>query len=71
MKILINGIGGRMGVEVKKMVLDGYRGATLCAGVDINDVDISEAPPHLFERSPHAHRPPPPLHPLRRLPLPR
>ena len=40
MKILINGIGGRMGAEVKKMVLDGYRSATLCAGVDINEVNI-------------------------------
>lgn len=44
MKILINGIGGRMGAEVKKMVLDGYRGAQLCAGVDINPIDIAEAP---------------------------
>ncbi len=44
MKILINGIGGRMGAEVKKMVLEGYRGATLCAGVDINEVNIAEAP---------------------------
>ena len=44
MKILINGIGGRMGAEVKKMALDGYRGAILCAGVDVNDVDGCEAP---------------------------
>ena len=44
MKILINGIGGRMGAEVKKMVLDGYRGAQLCAGVDINPVQMTEAP---------------------------
>lgn len=44
MKILINGIGGRMGAEVKKMVLDGYRSATLCAGVDINEVNIENAP---------------------------
>ena len=44
MKILINGIGGRMGAEVKKMVLDGYRSSELCAGVDINPVSISEAP---------------------------
>ena len=44
MKILINGIGGRMGAEVKKMVLDGYRGSTLCAGVDINDVSCTDAP---------------------------
>ncbi len=44
MKILINGIGGRMGAEVKKMVLDGARGAELFAGVDINPVKIPEAP---------------------------
>ena len=44
MKILINGIGGRMGIEVKKMVLDGYRSAELCAGVDINAVNVTEAP---------------------------
>lgn len=44
MKILINGIGGRMGAEVKKMVLDGYRSSTLCAGVDINEVNIDGSP---------------------------
>jgi len=44
MKILINGIGGRMGAEVKKMVLDGYRSSELCAGVDINPVKIDEVP---------------------------
>jgi 4-hydroxy-tetrahydrodipicolinate reductase len=33
-----------MGAEVKKIVLDGYRGASLCAGVDINPVSIGEAP---------------------------
>ena len=44
MKILISGIGGRMGVELKKMVLDGYRGATLCAGVDIAPLDLPECP---------------------------
>lgn len=43
MKILVNGIGGRMGAEVKKMILDGYRGAELCCGVDINPV-AAEAP---------------------------
>ncbi|MBQ4090860.1 MAG: 4-hydroxy-tetrahydrodipicolinate reductase [Clostridia bacterium] len=35
MNVLINGIGGRMGAEVKKLALEGYRGATLCGGVDI------------------------------------
>ena len=44
MKILINGIGGRMGAEVKKMALEGYRGASLCAGVDINPIKIDEIP---------------------------
>lgn len=44
MKILINGIGGRMGAEVKKMALDGYRGATLCAGVDINPISVDGIP---------------------------
>lgn len=44
MKILINGIGGRMGAEVKKMVLDGYRGATLCAGVDVNPISLDGIP---------------------------
>ena len=44
MKILINGIGGRMGVEVKKLALEGYRDATLACGVDINPVSIPEAP---------------------------
>jgi len=44
MKILINGIGGRMGSEVKKMVLDGYQGAELCAGVDINCTNEGDTP---------------------------
>ena len=44
MKILINGIGGRMGAEVKKLVLDGYRESSLACGVDINPVSIPEAP---------------------------
>ncbi len=44
MKILINGIGGRMGAEVKKLVLEGYRDSALACGVDINPVSIPEAP---------------------------
>ena len=44
MKILINGIGGRMGSEVRKMVLDGYKESTLCAGVDVNPITIPGAP---------------------------
>lgn len=34
MKIIINGIGGRMGAEVAKLALSGMRGAELIAGVD-------------------------------------
>ncbi len=44
MRILINGIGGRMGAEVKKLVLEGYRDSALACGVDINPITISEAP---------------------------
>lgn len=44
MKILINGIGGRMGAEVKKMALEGYRDACLCAGVDINPITVDGIP---------------------------
>lgn len=34
MKILLNGIGGRMGKEVTRRVLDGYKETTLVCGVD-------------------------------------
>ena len=44
MKILINGIGGRMGAEVRKMALEGYRDAELVAGVDINPVNLEGVP---------------------------
>ncbi len=44
MKILINGIGGRMGVEIKKMALNGYRGAEVAAGVDINPMILEGIP---------------------------
>ena len=44
MKILINGIGGRMGAELKKLVLEGYRESVLACGVDITPVSIPEAP---------------------------
>ena len=65
MKILISGIGGRMGAEVKKMVLDGYRGAVLCAGYDVNEVvaecpvytswaDVKETPDCIIDFSHHA-----------------
>jgi len=34
MKILISGISGFMGREVKKLCLEGYKGATLAGGID-------------------------------------
>ncbi len=36
MRILISGLCGRMGNEVAKLAMNGYRGAELTAGVDIN-----------------------------------
>lgn len=41
MKIIINGINGRMGSEVAKLALEGYRGAELIAGVDINPAALA------------------------------
>lgn len=42
MKILICGVGGRMGREVAKLALDGVRGAVPIAGFDVVDVDTRE-----------------------------
>lgn len=42
MKILICGVGGRMGREVAKMALDGVRGAVPVAGFDIVPMDTRE-----------------------------
>ena len=44
MRILINGIGGRMGVEIKKMALDGYKDSEIAAGVDINPLSLDGIP---------------------------
>ena len=44
MKILICGVGGRMGREVAKLALDGVRGARAVAGFDILPVDTREFP---------------------------
>ncbi len=44
MKILICGVGGRMGREVAKLALDGVRGAEAVAGFDILPVDTREFP---------------------------
>lgn len=49
MKIIISGIGGRMGAEVAKLALDGFRGATLAAGVDMKDADFDCKVYHSFE----------------------
>ncbi|MBQ9773697.1 MAG: 4-hydroxy-tetrahydrodipicolinate reductase [Clostridia bacterium] len=44
MKILICGVGGRMGREVAKLALDGVRGATPVAGFDIVPLDTVDFP---------------------------
>jgi 4-hydroxy-tetrahydrodipicolinate reductase len=65
MKIMICGIGGRMGAEVKKMVMDGYRNSELCAGYDINPItaecptytdwaSVKETPDCIIDFSHHA-----------------
>ena len=42
MKILICGVGGRMGREVAKLTLEGMRGAVPVAGIDIIPIDTRE-----------------------------
>ena len=42
MKILICGVGGRMGREVAKLALEGVRGAEVVAGFDVLPVDTRE-----------------------------
>lgn len=44
MKILICGVGGRMGREVAKMALEGVRGSVPVAGFDVLPVDTREFP---------------------------
>lgn len=44
MKILICGVGGRMGREVASLVLGGMRGAEAVAGYDVLPVDTREFP---------------------------
>jgi 4-hydroxy-tetrahydrodipicolinate reductase len=46
MNILICGIGGRMGREVARLALEGYRGAVPVAGMDINAVTVEDIPVH-------------------------
>lgn len=44
MRILICGIGGRMGAEVEKLSLEGYRDATPVAGMDVRAVEGKSYP---------------------------
>ena len=44
MKILICGVGGRMGREVAKLTLDGMRGSVPVAGFDLLPIDTREFP---------------------------
>ncbi len=44
MKILICGVGGRMGREVAKLTLDGMRGSVPVAGFDVLPLDTREFP---------------------------
>lgn len=39
LELLVHGIGGHMGREVAALALNGYRGASLAAGVDVNGFD--------------------------------
>ncbi len=44
MRILICGVGGRMGREVAKLTLDGVRGSVAVAGFDVLPLDTREFP---------------------------
>lgn len=44
MKILICGIGGRMGREVARIAQEGYRGASVIAGCDLLPVNVESIP---------------------------
>ena len=46
MNILICGIGGRMGREVARLALEGYRGSIPVAGMDICPVNVEDIPVH-------------------------
>ncbi len=48
MKIIVNGAGGRMGREVVRLTLDGYRSSSLAAAVDINNPTSANYP--MYER---------------------
>ena len=44
MKVLICGIGGRMGAELEKLALAGYKDAVLVAGVDVRPMEGKSYP---------------------------
>jgi 4-hydroxy-tetrahydrodipicolinate reductase len=44
MKIIINGSSGRMGSEIVKLALSGYKGCSLAAAVDINAPAVANYP---------------------------
>ena len=44
MKVIINGSNGRMGKEVVKQLLAGYKNAELAAAVDVNNAGIKKYP---------------------------
>ena len=44
MKVLISGIGGRMGGELARLAREGFRGASLLAGYDVTPLSLSDCP---------------------------
>ena len=44
MKVLISGIGGRMGSEIARLAREGFRGATLVAGYDVCPLSLPDCP---------------------------
>ena len=48
MKIIVNGVKGRMGCEVARFLSEGFRGAEMIAGVDIHPEGAERYP--VFEK---------------------
>lgn len=44
MKVLVSGIGGRMGGEIARLAREGFRGASLVAGYDVTPLSLSDCP---------------------------
>ena len=53
MKIIINGISGRMGSEVARIAKEGYRGASIVCGIDPNSETYENGVPcfHSFSEA--------------------